>query len=81
MEKIDKYGANVFAGNCEDGLSFSLSTALARNRSPPSIFGFQIYKFKEKQEEIRVYYDPKECGKRIKELRNLHQLTQNQLSE
>ena len=28
-----------------------------------------------------MYYDPKECGKRIKELRNLHQLTQNQLSE
>ncbi len=28
-----------------------------------------------------MYYDPKECGKRIKELRNLHQLTQDQLSE
>lgn len=28
-----------------------------------------------------MYYDPKECGKRIKELRNLHQFTQEQLSE
>lgn len=28
-----------------------------------------------------MYYDPKECGKRIKELRVLHQLTQEQLSE
>lgn len=28
-----------------------------------------------------MYYDPKECGKRIKELRNLHQFMQEQLSE
>ena len=28
-----------------------------------------------------MYYDPKKCGKRIKELRNLHQFTQEQLSE
>lgn len=48
MEKTDKYGAIVFARNCEDGRSFSLSTALVRNHSPPPIFEFQIYKFKGK---------------------------------
>lgn len=73
-------GVGAFVHSCKGVCSLFLFYAIPQCRSPPPSLKFRFSNFKN-TEDIRMYYDLRESGLRIKKLRKQKGLTQEQLAD